>query len=70
MLRMHVFHHADASPKIAAKAARNTKCWTVEATVSNCSDPDKALELLQRVTDSLCRTYSINQSMQSDKEKR
>ena len=53
----HIYHHQDHTIRVSVKAERNTKGWNYEASVADASNPDEAVEILRRTTDSLARVY-------------
>jgi hypothetical protein len=52
----HVYHHNDGAPEIKLKAEHIQKGWNTEVTVT-WNDPDKALELLAKLTSSMNLSY-------------
>ena len=56
----HVYQHADPAPVVFVKMERNSRGTNFEASVTLAGDPQAAIDLLKRVTDSLARTYSSN----------
>ena len=53
----HVDQHADPAPVVFVKMERNSRGTNFEASVTLAGDPQAAIDLLKRVTDSLARTY-------------
>jgi hypothetical protein len=58
----HVMHHNDNTPRVSAKAEKNTKGYNWEASVTGAATVEEALELLQKLTESLQRVYGNPQS--------
>ena len=58
----NIYHHNDQTPRISVKVEKNTKGHNYEASVSNCTSPEQALELVQQVIESLRRIYGTPQS--------
>jgi hypothetical protein len=58
----HIYHHNDNTPRLSAKAEKNTKGYNWEASVSNAATVDETMELLQKLTDSLQRAYGNPQA--------
>jgi hypothetical protein len=59
MEEQHVYHHQVGSdePKINVKAEKNSRGYNYEATVTGCANVEQAMELLDKVMESLQRTY-------------
>jgi hypothetical protein len=62
MCDQHIYHHNDSTPRLSVKAEKNTKGYNFEASVSNAATVDEAMELLQKLTESLQRVYGNPQA--------
>jgi hypothetical protein len=58
----HVMHHNDNTPRVSAKAEKNTKGYNWEASVTCAETVEEAMELLQKLTESLQRVYGNPQA--------
>jgi hypothetical protein len=62
MCDQNIYHHNDNTPRLSVKAEKNTKGYNFEASVSNAATVDEAMELLQKLTESLQRVYGNPQA--------